>query len=103
MKSLKWLIKLHYNLKYFKYSIQPDYHAYSYKRTVNQINSIVFRLQPVYFFVYFFIKAYVVGTTLNYIDLLILFKCVPTTYAFIKKIRGKNTNHCINTIRYVIC
>ena len=32
-------------------------------------NSVDFRLQPVYFFVYFFIKAYVVGTHLNCIDL----------------------------------
>ena len=32
-------------------------------------NFVVFRLQPVYFFVYFFIKAYVVGTYLNCIDL----------------------------------
>ena len=31
--------------------------------------SIVLRLQPVYFFVYFFIKAYAVGTHLNCIDL----------------------------------
>ena len=31
-------------------------------------NSIVFRLQPVYFFLYFFTKAYVVGTHLNCID-----------------------------------
>ena len=28
-------------------------------------NSVVFRLQPVYFFLYFFTKAYVVGTHLN--------------------------------------
>ena len=52
-------------------------------------NSVGFRLQPVYFFLYVFIKAYVVGTHLNCIDLSIQFKWVPTTYAFIKKIRKK--------------
>ena len=30
-------------------------------------------------------KAYVVGTHLNCIHKLMQFKCVPTTYAFIKK------------------
>ena len=37
-------------------------------------NSVVFRLQPVYFFVYFFTKAYVVGTHLNCIDKSMQFK-----------------------------
>ena len=37
-------------------------------------HSVVFRLQPVYLFVHFFIKAYVVGTHLNCIDLLMQFK-----------------------------
>ena len=38
-------------------------------------NSVVFRLQPVYLkFPYFFIKAYVVGTHLNCIDLSMQFK-----------------------------
>ena len=32
-------------------------------------NSVIFRLQPVYIVVYFLIKAYVVGTHLNCIDL----------------------------------
>ena len=39
--------------------------------SAQSVNSIVFRLQPVYFFVYFIIKAYFVGTHLN---LLIEFK-----------------------------
>ena len=53
-------------------------------------NSVVFRLQQVYVFSrYFFIKPYVVGTHLNCIDLLMQFKWVSTTYAFIKKIRKK--------------
>ena len=38
-------------------------------------------------FVYFFIKAYLVGTHLNCIDLSMQFKWISTTYAFIKKIR----------------
>ena len=36
-------------------------------------------------FLIFFIKAYVVGTHLNYIDKSMQFKWVPTTYAFKKK------------------
>ena len=37
-------------------------------------NSVDFRLQPVYFFLYFFTKAYVVGTHLNCIDKSMQFK-----------------------------
>ena len=37
-------------------------------------NSVVFRLQPVYFFLYFFTKAYVVGTHLNCIEKSMQFK-----------------------------
>ena len=36
-------------------------------------------------FLIFFINAYVVGTHLNYVNKLMQFKWVPTTYAFIKK------------------
>ena len=36
-------------------------------------------------FLIFFIIAYVVGTHLNYLNLLRQFKLVPTTNAFIKK------------------
>ena len=39
----------------------------------------------VFFFLIFFIKAYVVGTHLNCIHKSMRFKWVPTTYAFIKK------------------
>ena len=42
--------------------------------SVQSRNSIVFRLQPVYFFLYFFTKAYVVGTHLNCIDKSMQFK-----------------------------
>ena len=38
-----------------------------------------------FFFLIFFIKAYVVGTHLNCIDKSMQFKGEPTTYAFIKK------------------
>ena len=38
-----------------------------------------------FFYLILFIKAYVVGTHLNYIDKSMQFKWVPTTYAFIKK------------------
>ena len=37
------------------------------------------------FLIFFFIKAYVVGTHLNCIDLSMQLKWVSTTYAFIKK------------------
>ena len=53
-------------------------------------NSIVFRLQSVYFLS---IKAYVMGTHLNCIDLSMQFKWVPTTYVFIKKIWKKWHKH----------
>ena len=39
----------------------------------------------VFFFLIFFIKTYVVDTHLNWIDKLMQFKQVLTTYAFIKK------------------
>ena len=58
-------------------------------------NSVVFRLQPVYFFLYFFTKAYVVGTHFNCIDKSMQFKWVPTTYAFVKKVR----KNCIVIIK----
>ena len=38
-----------------------------------------------FFFLTFFIKAYVVGTHSNCINKWLQFKWVPTTYAFIKK------------------
>ena len=40
-------------------------------------------------FIYFFIKTYVVGTCLNFLNKLRQYKWVPTTYVFIKKIRRK--------------
>ena len=46
-------------------------------------DSVVFRLQPVYVLC----TTYVVGTHLNCIDLSMQFRWVPTTYAFIKKIK----------------
>ena len=58
-----------------------------YKRTVKQFHSRQITASLV--FVYFLIKVYIVGTHLNCIDLSIHFKCVPTLYAFIKKIRRK--------------
>ena len=38
-----------------------------------------------FFFLIFFLKAYVVDTHLNCIDKLMQFRWVPTTYVFIKK------------------
>ena len=71
---------------YINYCILPNYCTYSYKRTVKQFHNL--QITASVLFVYFFIKAYVVGTHLNCIDLM-QFKWVPTTYAFIKKIRKK--------------
>ena len=70
-----------------KYRIQPNYRTYPYKRTVKQFRSLQITARVL--FVYFFVKAYVVGTHLNCIDLLMQFKWVPTTYAFFKTIRQK--------------
>ena len=53
---------------------------------ITSSNSVVFRSQPVYFFVYYFIKAYVVGTHLNYIDL-------STKRKIRKKTKKKKTLH----------
>ena len=63
-------------------TIKSNYCTYPCKRTVKQFGSL--RFQPVSF-----LKANVVGTHLNCIDLLMQFKWVPTTYAFIKKITKK--------------
>ena len=67
------------------YRIQPDYCTYPYKLTVKQFRSL--QITSSVLFVYFFIKAYIVGTHLNCIDLSMQFKWVPTVYAFMKKIR----------------
>ena len=71
-----------------KYLPWPNYRTYSYKRTVKQFHSL--QIIASVLFVYFFIKAYVVGTHLNCIDLSMQFKWVPSTYVLIKKIRKKN-------------
>ena len=54
-------------------------------------NLVVFRFQPVYFYLLLY-KTYVVGTHMNclHLDKLRQFKWVLTTYAFIKKI-NKNS------------
>ena len=69
------------------YCIRPNYHTYSYKRIVKQFCSL--QITASVLFVYFFIKAYVVGTHMNCIDLSMQFIWVPKTYAFMKKIRKK--------------
>ena len=72
------------------YRIQSNYRTYPYKRTVKKFRSLQITASVI--FLYIFLKAYVVGTHLNCIDLSMQFKWVPTTYAFIKKIRN---NHII--------
>ena len=51
---------------FFSYRIQPDYRTYSYEHTVMRFRSLQITARVL--FVYFFIKAYVVGTHLNCID-----------------------------------
>ena len=67
------------------YLIQPNYRTYSYKRTAKQFRSLQIIASVI--FVYFFIKAYVVGTHLNCIDKSMQFKWVPITYAFMQTSR----------------
>ena len=50
-------------------------------------NSLVFKLQPVYFYLLVFKSIYIVGIQMNRLDKSRQFKWEPTTYAFIKKIR----------------
>ena len=61
------------------FDLCPNYRTCSYKRTVKQFG--ILQITANVIFVYFFIKAYVVGTHLNCINLLIEFKWVPITYA----------------------
>ena len=75
------------------YRIRPNYHTYPYKRTVKHKRTVKqfhsLQITASVIFVYFFTKAYVVGTHLNCIDLSMQFKWVPITHAFIKKIRKR--------------
>ena len=73
------------------YRIQPNYRTYSYKRRVKQFRSL--QITASLLFVYFFIKAYVMGTHLNCIDLSMQFKWAPTTYAFTKKKKSEEKLH----------
>ena len=73
------------------YRIRYNYRTYPYKHTVEKFRSLQITASVLFF--YFFIKAYVVGTHLNCIDLSMQFKWVPTTYAFINKIRKKNPHN----------
>ena len=73
------------------YRIRSNYRTYPYKRTVKKFHRL--QITACVLFLYILIKAYVAGTLLNCIDLSMQFKWVPTTYAFIKKIRKKSHNH----------
>ena len=70
---------------YFSYRIRSNYRTYPYKRTVKKFRSLQITASAL--FLYFFIKAYVMVTHLNCIDLSMHFKWAPTTYAIIKKVR----------------
>ena len=85
-----WYHKAWLNIHLQQYRIRSNYRTYPYKRTVKQFHCL--QITASVLFVYF-IKAYVVGTYLNCIDLSMQFKWVPTTYAFIKKIRRKKSHN----------
>ena len=68
--------------------IKPSKHAVKQFRSLQITASVLF--------VYLFTNAYVVGTHLNCIDVSMQFKWVPTSYAFIKKLRKKK---CIYIIK----
>ena len=71
--------------KYWLHRILPNYRTYPYKRTVKQFRSLQITVSVL--FVYFFMKAYVMDSHLNCIDLSMQFKWVPITFDFIKKFR----------------
>ena len=54
------------------YRIRSNYRTYPYKRTVKKFRSL--QITASIIFLYFFLKAYVVGTHLNCIDLSMQFK-----------------------------
>ena len=77
-----WSEAGHFNK--LNYHIHPNSRTYPCKCTVKQFCNL--QITTCVLFVYF-IKAYVVGTHLNSINLTMQFSWVPTTYAFITKIR----------------
>ena len=54
-------------------------------RSANDLFDGAYAMFCGFFFLIFFVKAYVVGTYLKCIDKLMQFKWVPTTYAFLEK------------------
>ena len=80
----------------WSYRILPNYRTYSYdKRSVKQFRSLQITASVV--FVYFFIKAYVVDTHLNCIDVSSMqFKWVPTSYDFIMIIKKASNKQLPN-------
>ena len=65
--------------------IRPNNCTYSYKRTVKQFLRPDYSLPTL---IPFFIKSYVVGTHLNCLEKSRQFKCIPTTYDFIKEVKS---------------
>ena len=89
--------KICFRTKY-RHTIPSNYRTYPYKRTVKQFRSLPITASVL--FVYFFIRAYVVGTHWkrayvvgthwNCIDKSMLFKWVPATYAPVKTVSNKS-------------
>ena len=59
----------------FSYCIRSNYRTYPYKRTVKKFRSLQITARII--FLYVILKAYVVGTHLNCIDLSMQFRWVP--------------------------
>ena len=70
------------------YRIQPNYHTYPYKRTVKQFCSLQNAASVL--FVYFFVKAYVVGTCLNCIDFVDAIQMSTHNICFYKENQRQN-------------
>ena len=81
------------------YRIQSNYRTYPYKRTVKQFCCLWITVGVL--FVYIFIKAHVVGTHLNCMDLLMQCKWVSTTCFYtenLKKKKQTNKKHRLSVI-----
>ena len=69
---IKDIVVTHRIIEIVEYLIRSNYRTYPYKCTVKKFCSL--QITASVLFLYFFIKAYVVGTHLNCIDLLMQFK-----------------------------
>ena len=76
------------------YRIRSNYRTYPYKHTVKKFRSLQITASVI--FLYFFLKAYVVGTHLNCIDLSMQFKWVPHICLYNENQKQSHNHHQIN-------